>query len=93
MEPAHPLAIWLRMKSLTFEAAARLFGVANGSVVYRYAYRGRIPRPDVMARIMAATAGQIGPAHFYHSIARVQSEDAASSRVGGQQTSESEAAA
>lgn len=33
--------------------------------VYRYIDGSRIPRPKVMARIVAATDGEVGPADFY----------------------------
>lgn len=35
------------------------------ATVCRYRDGSRIPRPDIMARIVSATVGAVGPADFY----------------------------
>ena len=44
---------------------ARLIGVGSRMAVMRYRRGERIPRPDVMRRIVEVTEGQVGPADFY----------------------------
>ena len=44
---------------------ARLIGVGSRMAVLRYRRGERIPRPDVMRRIVEVTQGQVGPADFY----------------------------
>lgn len=53
----------------TVEGIARRIGVARWTVV-RYAKKGRVPKSDIMSRIVAATKGAVTPADFYPSSRR-----------------------
>jgi hypothetical protein len=59
------LAQYLIDNDITFNEFAGSIGVANGTVVHRYASGKRIPEPAVMARIVEATNGQVQPNDFY----------------------------
>ena len=51
---------------LTLREIAERIGVAHPRTVHRYE-TGRIPKPDVMARIVQATGGKVRPEDFYPS--------------------------
>lgn len=51
-------------QGLTLAEMAERLGVGHPRTVHRYE-SGRIPRPDVMRRIVEVTRGQVGPADFY----------------------------
>lgn len=55
---------YLSKRQMTGREFAAVIGVHDVSV-YRYLCGERIPRPKVMARIVAATDGEVGPADFY----------------------------
>lgn len=55
---------------------ARLIGVGSRMAVLRYRRGERIPRPDVMRRIVEVTQGQVGPADFYGLPSSAQTEAA-----------------
>lgn len=55
---------YLRTNDLTHAAFAKTISV-SGESVRRYAKCGRVPRPDVMAKIKLATDGQVAPDSFY----------------------------
>ncbi|WP_283771040.1 helix-turn-helix domain-containing protein [Roseococcus pinisoli] len=47
--------------------AAKAFGLDHPRTVHRYASGERIPRPEVMRRIVHATGGKVTPGDFYHA--------------------------
>lgn len=55
------LAEWRESKGLSLEACAALFGVANGSVVWRWERGIQTPRRHNLRRILAKTAGAVTP--------------------------------
>lgn len=57
-------ADWIEAEGLSYEEAAQRIGVANGTVVWRYAH-GRVPRPNILTRIVAATGGLVTPNDFH----------------------------
>jgi hypothetical protein len=57
-------AEWIIREKLTFQAAAKLIGVANGTAARRYTV-GAIPGREVMTRIYLATRGEVTPNDFY----------------------------
>lgn len=59
------LAEYLRRERLTHDAFAKAIGVANPTVVRRYAVCGRVPAPPVMVRIVKATKGRVRPDDFF----------------------------
>ena len=58
------LSQYLSRADDTVDGLARKVGVARWTII-RYAEKGRIPRPDVMARLVAATKGAVTPDDFY----------------------------
>lgn len=56
---------WIKHREMTFDAVAARLGVANGTVVHRYATKGVIPRAEIMLRIFAVTDGEVTPNDFY----------------------------
>jgi transcriptional regulator with XRE-family HTH domain len=58
------LSEFMSARELSEAQLGRLLGVGQATV-NRYARGERIPRPDVMRRIVEVTEGQVGPADFY----------------------------
>ncbi len=58
------LAAYLKGRKITQEAFAELLGVSQGDVS-RYAAGTRMPRPGIMAKITAATHGEVTPNDFF----------------------------
>lgn len=58
------LSEYLRQHDLTAASFAERIGVATMTVC-RYAKGQRIPRRAIMARIVAATGGAVGPQDFF----------------------------
>lgn len=67
--PIMKLADYMLANQIGPSALAETVGV-NHATIIRYRDGRRIPRPETMARIMAATGGQVGPADFYPAPAR-----------------------
>ena len=63
------LGDYLELRGMTLAGFAKEIDVANGKVVERYAKGARIPRRDIMLRIVAATSDAVGPADFYREAA------------------------
>jgi DNA-binding transcriptional regulator YdaS (Cro superfamily) len=61
---AHPLRLWLTKIGFRDDDFAKLVGVANGTVVYRWT-RGAIPSPEHMHEIERLTQGQVQIRDFY----------------------------
>lgn len=59
------LAQYLTDNRISYSEFATVIGVANGTVVHRYASGKRIPEPATMARIVEKTDGQVQPNDFY----------------------------
>lgn len=55
---------FLSDRSLSEAELGRLLGVGQATV-NRYIRGERIPRPEVMRRIVEVTEGKVGPADFY----------------------------
>lgn len=55
------LAEWRESKGLSLAACAARFGVANGSVVWRWERGIQTPRRHNLRRIFAETAGAVTP--------------------------------
>lgn len=62
------LSEYLDSHTLTLTAFAERVGVSV-EAVRRYTDGDRLPRPDVMARIVEATAGAVQPGDFYPALA------------------------
>ena len=60
------LKAYLSAQGFTYEAFANRIGVANASVVWRYANGLRMPRTAVMHRIVKETGGAVQPSDFYN---------------------------
>ena len=60
------LGQYLAEHGLTLEAFAGRIGVSTGAAC-RYAHGHRIPRRAIMARIVEATGGAVGPTDFYEN--------------------------
>ncbi len=60
------LADWLKEHDVTAVAFGERIGVHH-TAVNRYVSGTRLPRPEVMARIVAETAGAVQPGDFYAS--------------------------
>lgn len=60
------LAAYLSSTDVSRDDFARRIGV-SGVSVHRYISGVRIPRPDTMARIVAATGGAVQPNDFFLS--------------------------
>ena len=60
------LKAYLDDEGVTYDDFARRIGVANASVVHRYAVKGRIPRSrTIMAAIIRETGGMVQPSDFF----------------------------
>lgn len=67
----------MEAQKFTARAMAELIGTSEPAVV-KYARGERIPRPEIMHRIEAATAGRVQAADFYeHANHRANSVGAA----------------
>lgn len=55
---------FLKARSMSEADLGRALGVGQATV-NRYIRGERIPRPEVMRRIVEVTDGQVGPADFY----------------------------
>lgn len=55
---------WLKANERSQTALAGQLGV-SAETLRRYLNEGRLPDPDVLRRIFAATKGQVGPLDFY----------------------------
>lgn len=60
---------FLKARSMSEADLGRALGVGQATV-NRYIRGERIPRPEVMRRIVEVTDGQVGPADFYDLPAR-----------------------
>ena len=79
----HPIVLYKERHSLTYAKLAKLFGVSDGTVVYRWT-RGTIPGPKVMRRICCATRGEIEPGDFYSFLRqRLSGNDKTSAAANG----------
>lgn len=58
------LASWLASKEMTPAEFGRIIGLPQPTV-HRYANGQRIPERDTMAKIVAATGGEVTPNDFY----------------------------
>ena len=72
------LADFLSAEKLSLAQFAQLAGIGSRQAVHKYATGERIPRPDQMARIVAATGGKVQPGDFYpaHAAPRPESTPA-----------------
>jgi predicted transcriptional regulator len=59
------LSEYLKSKESTQEAFASLIGVSQAAVD-RYVKIKRIPRPEIMQRIVSATGGAVQPNDFHN---------------------------
>lgn len=59
------LSEFMAERSIPDAEFARLIGVSSRMAVMRYRRGERIPRPEVMRRIVEVTNGAVGPADFY----------------------------
>ena len=59
------LSDFMAARGLPDAEFARLIGVGSRMAVMRYRRGERIPRPEVMRRIVEVTNGAVGPADFY----------------------------
>ena len=55
----------MKANGLTLAAFAEMIGVSGAKAVHRYALGQRMPTPEVMRRIVAATDGAVQPNDFY----------------------------
>lgn len=55
---------YLSEQGLTYEAFAKAIGVTT-KTAWRYAHGERMPKPPIMAKIVAATDGAVREADFY----------------------------
>ncbi len=55
---------FMSVRELSEAQLGRLLGIGQATV-NRYVRGERIPRPDLMRRIVEVTEGQVGPADFY----------------------------
>ena len=60
------LADYLKLTSQSLRAFASQIGITPQGV-HKYVIKERIPRPEIMAKIVAATKGAVGPADFYEA--------------------------
>ena len=58
------LPAYLKAKKISESEFARIIGV-NQAVINRYCREKRIPQPEIMDKIHAATYGKVGPGDFY----------------------------
>jgi len=58
------IAAYLKQSKITPSAFSRAIGVSPESV-RRYLQDGRVPRADIMARIVETTQGQVLPNDFF----------------------------
>jgi hypothetical protein len=56
---------WMTAENLSYAAAARRLGFANGTDCWRYANGQTIPRPPTMMQIYVVTKGRVTPNDFY----------------------------
>jgi predicted transcriptional regulator len=61
---AMKLAEYLERTSTSRHEFAKTIGVSK-EAVRRYAYCGRVPTPEVMAKLIAATGGQVTANDFF----------------------------
>jgi len=59
------LSEYLRHHDLTHSQFGAMVGVTSVAIT-RYVNGGRMPRPAIMRRIEAVTAGAVGPQDFYN---------------------------
>lgn len=59
------LSQYLQDHKLTLRAFASKIGVANGSVVLKWASGKQVPRPKHMAAIIRETGGKVQPNDFF----------------------------
>ena len=59
------LSSYMKMHNLDDDALAARIGDCSASAVRKWKYGHRVPRPDQMARIIAATAGEVTPNDFF----------------------------
>lgn len=64
MQETKTLDAWLTERGMTEQAFGLEIGVSQAAV-HRYRTGKRLPKPEVMARIRQATAGEVGPHSFY----------------------------
>ena len=57
-----------RERGWSIAELARELHLHDARSVQRYIARLRIPRPEVMARIVSLTEGKVGPADFYAGV-------------------------
>lgn len=57
---------FLSERNLTHTAFAKVIGVTT-KTAWRYAHGERIPRPNIMARIVEATGGAVTERDFYRT--------------------------
>ncbi len=62
------LAQYLEAHGLSYAEFARIIGATGKDTVRRYATSGRVPHPDMMAKIVEATDNLVTPNDF-HGIA------------------------
>lgn len=63
--PDMKLSDYLTAHAVTYSGFAAAIGVANAKVVERYAKQQRIPRPEIMRKIVGATGGAVRADDFY----------------------------
>ncbi len=64
MLPGMKLRDFMMAREMSEAQFGRLLGIGQATI-NRYARGERIPRPEVMRRIVEVTDGMVGPADFY----------------------------
>ena len=65
------LSVYLDERNITHGDMARLIGT-SAEAVRRYANGLRLPRPEIMGRIIAATDGAVEHADFYSELTNTE---------------------
>jgi len=56
---------WRKSKKMSRAELAKLLGLSNPTVIYRYETGARVPRPEIMKRIVQLTKGEVSANDFF----------------------------
>jgi hypothetical protein len=66
---------WIKTRAGSYARAAKLLGLSNASVAWRYSEAIIVPRPEIMQQILERTRGEVTPGDFHAEfIARRRAE-------------------